>query len=250
MQNEKAHLNRCWGRTPTFRRCGRFGIWKFFCDDHRIQPVGWICALLFTVGGGIASIQSAWFPDVWEKTPNHPTSTAQAPSIQGPHDNGTFTDSASVKVFKTVPSQQGPKVLLEYSWKFGERDSGFVLFNDGTEAALNIEFLDVQATGWGIDFPSVPTLKKGDRVTVAPTALRQLSPPHSNRKRVRFSYFIDQVARALPNPERIEITVNLAYRSASSDDRFESHYVVYYSRSEKSASARFIGAGRIVPKTP
>lgn len=205
---------------------------------------------MFTVGGAVASIQSAWFPDVWKRTPQHPTSTAKAPSVPGSQDKEIFTDSASVRVFKTVPSQQGPKVLLEYSWKPGQHDNGFVLFNDGTEAALNIEFLDVQAGGWGIDFPSIPTLKKGDRITVAPTVLRQLSPPHLSRKRVPFSYFMDQAARALPNQERIEITVNLAYRSHSSDDRLESHYVVYYSRSATSTTVRFLGAGRMVPKTP
>lgn len=53
-------MRRCWGLTRNFRRCGRQGNWRLFCDDHRLQPIGWIVFLVFTVGAGVASYYSAW----------------------------------------------------------------------------------------------------------------------------------------------------------------------------------------------
>lgn len=40
---------RCLGRTKNLRRCGRYGR-RFFCDDHRWQPLVWFGFLIFTVG--------------------------------------------------------------------------------------------------------------------------------------------------------------------------------------------------------
>jgi hypothetical protein len=51
---------RCFGVTHSFHRCARIGDWRFFCSDHRFQPVGWACFAL-TIVAGIAGIQSAWF---------------------------------------------------------------------------------------------------------------------------------------------------------------------------------------------
>lgn len=59
---EKIFLRRCLGLTRNLRRCGRQGNWKFFCDDHRLQPICWVGFIVFTVLGAVASIQSAWFP--------------------------------------------------------------------------------------------------------------------------------------------------------------------------------------------
>lgn len=53
-------MNRCWGVSRNLRRCGRLGNWRFFCADHRFQPVSLAFFLVFTVGAGIASIYSAW----------------------------------------------------------------------------------------------------------------------------------------------------------------------------------------------
>jgi len=57
-------LTQCWGRTRNLRRCGRLDEWKLFCNDHRFQPIIWLIFLVCTVGGGVASIQSAWFPQL------------------------------------------------------------------------------------------------------------------------------------------------------------------------------------------
>jgi hypothetical protein len=54
-------MQRCRGLTRTFRRCGRMGEWKLFCDDHRLQPFGALFVLVFTICAGGASIYSAWF---------------------------------------------------------------------------------------------------------------------------------------------------------------------------------------------
>lgn len=48
----------CIGRTRNLRRCQRTGDWRFFCHDHRFQPVVWASFLIFTVLGGTASILS------------------------------------------------------------------------------------------------------------------------------------------------------------------------------------------------
>jgi hypothetical protein len=57
-------MQQCFGLTRTLRRCGRRGSWRFFCDDHRRQPVAWIFFLVFTVIAGTASIYSAWFTGI------------------------------------------------------------------------------------------------------------------------------------------------------------------------------------------
>lgn len=71
---------RCWGRTRNLRRCSRTGAWRFFCHDHRYQPLIWFFVLVFTVGGGIASMQSAWFSGLNNNLGDQPLS-AQALSI-------------------------------------------------------------------------------------------------------------------------------------------------------------------------
>lgn len=55
-------MRRCYGRTLNFRRCGRYGDWSLFCDDHRYQPFGWLFVLVFTVGGSMASYYGAFSP--------------------------------------------------------------------------------------------------------------------------------------------------------------------------------------------
>ena len=49
---------KCLGLARNFRRCNRQGDWRFFCHDHAKQPLGWLFVLIFTVGGGTASILS------------------------------------------------------------------------------------------------------------------------------------------------------------------------------------------------
>ena len=45
--------NRCWGRTRNLHRCGRVGEWRYFCDEHKLQPIQWIFVLVFVIGVGI-----------------------------------------------------------------------------------------------------------------------------------------------------------------------------------------------------
>lgn len=51
-------MQRCWGLTRNLQFCGRRGNWRLFCNEHRRQPLGWICFLIFTVLAGTASILS------------------------------------------------------------------------------------------------------------------------------------------------------------------------------------------------
>ncbi len=54
-------MGRCFGITRNFHFCGRNGDWKFFCSEHRRQPLVWLFVFVFTVVAGIASIKSAWW---------------------------------------------------------------------------------------------------------------------------------------------------------------------------------------------
>src|SRR5437867_2367252 len=49
---------RCLGLNGSLRRCNRKGDWRFFCHDHSKLPLVWGGFLIFTVGGGLASILS------------------------------------------------------------------------------------------------------------------------------------------------------------------------------------------------
>jgi hypothetical protein len=42
--------NRCWGLTRDLRFCQRLGEWRFFCGDHRRQPMTWLSFLVLSVG--------------------------------------------------------------------------------------------------------------------------------------------------------------------------------------------------------
>jgi hypothetical protein len=87
-------LQRCWGLNRNLRRCCRQGDWKFLCDDHHNQPLVAIFIIVFTVLAGVASIQSAWFPNLWKNvhrqemtqhpvapTPTPVTTVAPTPSL-------------------------------------------------------------------------------------------------------------------------------------------------------------------------
>jgi hypothetical protein len=69
-------MKRCWGRTKSLNRCGRIGDWRFFCHEHKKQPIIWLFVLIFTVIAGTASILS-----YLSKSPSTLT--------QGIKDNGT-----------------------------------------------------------------------------------------------------------------------------------------------------------------
>ena len=58
-------VRRCWG-IRNWQRCKRFGEWRFYCHDHRRQPLQAL-VLAFTLLASIASIQSAWFPKANER---------------------------------------------------------------------------------------------------------------------------------------------------------------------------------------
>jgi hypothetical protein len=54
-------MRRCLAITRSLNQCGRLGPWRFFCPEHKRQPVVWLSFLVFTVFAGIASMQSAWW---------------------------------------------------------------------------------------------------------------------------------------------------------------------------------------------
>src|ERR1043166_1242884 len=98
MQDHKHDHRRCLGRNRNFRRCSRKGDWRFFCDDHRRQPLGWVFALVFTVIAGTASIHSAWFaksPQNGTRIEQH-TEGSESPAIA--HVDG----DVNVKTTSTV----------------------------------------------------------------------------------------------------------------------------------------------------
>jgi hypothetical protein len=86
---EKDFLRRCWGLTRNFRRCGRQGNWRLFCDDHRLQPFGWLFGLVFTVIAGIASSYLAGW--IWHSPTVAPKPIAatfrEGPNLRLPPSN-------------------------------------------------------------------------------------------------------------------------------------------------------------------
>jgi len=49
-------IQQCHGRTRTLRRCKNKGHWRFFCDKHSYQPLGWISFFVFTALAGVCTI--------------------------------------------------------------------------------------------------------------------------------------------------------------------------------------------------
>lgn len=49
-------MRKCRGFTSNLRGCAREGDWLIFCHDHKYQWILWLSFLVFTVGGGTASI--------------------------------------------------------------------------------------------------------------------------------------------------------------------------------------------------
>ena len=167
-------------------------------------------------------------------------------------ENLHTSDTISVKVERTVPLAAGPRILLYYSWRRNLPDEGLTLFNDGTEAALNLEFWDIQRGNWRVRFPHVAMLEKGKRVTIHPVELAELSAPQYTKPYTRtnptFGMFLEKLSRDKAIPESvdpIDVTVSLSYQSASTSDKLRSLNVVNYSRKERSAQAKFLACGKV-----
>lgn len=79
-------MGRCFGITRSLHRCSRKGDWKLFCSEHRRQPVVWLFVFVFTVLGGLASMQSAWWP-----------TRERNSKILGSRNNNPISDSAKYK---------------------------------------------------------------------------------------------------------------------------------------------------------
>lgn len=64
-------MGRCFGIARNLHRCGRIGDWKFFCFEHRLQPILGLFFLLFTIPVGLASIKSTWISPSESKPIKH-----------------------------------------------------------------------------------------------------------------------------------------------------------------------------------
>lgn len=53
-------MNRCWGRNRNLDRCARRGEWKFLCGEHQNQWMIGLIFVVFTIGGGSASLYSVF----------------------------------------------------------------------------------------------------------------------------------------------------------------------------------------------
>ena len=51
-------MNQCHGIKRNLTRCQRTGDWRWFCEEHKRQPLVWFFVLIFTVCAGGASIYS------------------------------------------------------------------------------------------------------------------------------------------------------------------------------------------------
>ncbi len=97
-QENHGRVRRCLGILKNWRRCGRFGPWRFYCDDHRWQPLQAIVFAVFTLLAGIASIESAWLPGIKE------------------HAIGVVN---SLFAYRNTPKAQGNRLAI-YVARFGD----------------------------------------------------------------------------------------------------------------------------------
>ena len=63
-------MRQCIGRTKNLNRCLRKGHWRWFCPEHKKQPLVWLFGLVFTVIAGSASIYSVVAPSGVNSAPS------------------------------------------------------------------------------------------------------------------------------------------------------------------------------------
>lgn len=91
---EGKHLRQCHGLTRNLNWCQRTGDWRWFCPEHRKQPIVWATFLVFTIVAGIASIRSGFFTST-----EHPAPTA----VQTINDGqAAITDNAEATILSMV----------------------------------------------------------------------------------------------------------------------------------------------------
>ncbi len=81
---------RCFGLTRNLRRCGRYGPWRFFCHDHRLQPALWTFGAVPTDGVNSLSRDGT-------VEPNSPTNYAG--------------ETGSVDVSEQIPTASGWAII-------------------------------------------------------------------------------------------------------------------------------------------
>ena len=110
-------MRRCLGRTANRNRCLREIPQGLFCTEHRRQPIAWILFLVFTVGAGTASMQSAWFPDFFKTTATAAaTSSGPAHLILSPGPSTRDFLSLMVRNDSFAPASLG-RVALRYEFR-------------------------------------------------------------------------------------------------------------------------------------
>ena len=110
-------MRRCLGLTANRNRCLREIEQGFFCPEHRRQPIAWILFLVFTVGAGTASMQSAWFPDFLKATDTAAaTSSGPAHLILSPGPSTRDFLSLMVRNDSSAPASLG-RVALRYEFR-------------------------------------------------------------------------------------------------------------------------------------
>jgi hypothetical protein len=86
------------------------GQWKLFCDDHRLQPLGAIFVLVFTICAGVASIYSAWFGKPANTLASRPRVHIQKFELLRQKD----TNAAGVSVFFKIEKSAVSKLRSIY----------------------------------------------------------------------------------------------------------------------------------------
>lgn len=122
--NEMPKSKRCLGRNINLRRCGRILQGKYFCDDHRFQPILLLIFLIFTVGTGVLTYKDAIVRQFKESEPI----IVSPPKITSP-PKFTLQDKMRVE-------NKGEKDLFQVWIKFQSSDDKFDWKN------LNLDLVD------------------------------------------------------------------------------------------------------------
>jgi hypothetical protein len=57
-------MSRCFGLARNLHWCHRTGSWRWFCPEHKKQPIVWLFVAVFTVGAGTLQYFSFWTSSV------------------------------------------------------------------------------------------------------------------------------------------------------------------------------------------
>lgn len=186
----------CLGITRNLNRCNRIGDWKFFCAEHRLQPVVWVTFIIFTVIAGGASIYSALRPS------STPIKRESKPVIPEP----------IIKCYL-----EHPLITKESPPRINKRNPDAIIYNDGAVSVVSLK-----VDSWVMGFDS----SKGQIVTAA----KYGRSPHYHLFSVDEFKPSEELKQSIPGISNLDIGIyifDLAYNRKEDLEKYERRDVLF-----------------------